>query len=844
MFDLFSLKTAYRDARTQKGSLLLYCSGIIAGVAALVAILSFRSDVFLTVDEQAKELLGADLQLIQTQEFSEREHALIDSIGGVQARSVEFSSMVIYGDAGETRLSLIRAIRGDFPFYGVIKTDPPEAAFTYQRDRTALVDRPVMQQLGLSVGDSIQVGNERIKISGMILEVPGQSAAFSLIGPRVFIPLDVVEGTPLLQRGSRVQHNVHFKFDSETNADALVAEIRPILNESQMRAVTVQTRKNDFRQIVDNLTRFLGMIGFIALLLGGLGVASAIYVYIKRKSAMVATLRCLGASAKQTISIFAIQVVALGLFGAFIGTVIGVLIQQFLPLLFMEFLPFEIVQQISFPAILMGLGTGVVVSLAFALLPLASINAIPPMLTIRSTDFSPIRHVPTATKIVGGIITLVIVTLVLALIVESILAALAFTAGLILSVIVLLLVAKLLIRLLKSLRLPSLNYIWRQGVSNLYRPNNQTAVLVTTVGMGMLLLGTLYVSQQMILDRIDFQSAGNQPDIVFYDIQIDQVEDISNIIVNNGAEILETVPIVSMRLTHLNNRTIREIREDTTATISRWALTREYRITYREELNDAETIIEGEWIGRADGIGSIVPISVGEQIMDELNLRLGDTITFDVQGIPVETKIASVRAIDFQRPQPNFFVLFPAGVLEPAPQFFATVVKAGSQENVAILQQEVVRAHPNISALDIGIVLESVQTFLDKISMAVQFMALFSIITGLIVMAGAVAISRFQRIKEAVLLRTLGASKGQVNRIQAVEYALLGLLACLTGFILAITSGWLLARFFFDLAFVIPFTELIIISVVVILLTLIVGFINMRGVNQRKPLETLRMEGV
>jgi len=842
MFDLFSFKTAFRDARTQKGSLLLYCSGIIAGVAALVAILSFRSDVLLTVDEQAKELLGADLQLIQTQEFSEREQALVDSIGGVQARSVEFSTMIIYGDAGETRLSLIRAVEGDFPFYGTVKTDPPQAAFTYQKDRTALVDRPVMQQLGLSVGDSIQVGNQRIKISGVILEVPGQSAAFSLIGPRVFIPLEMVEGTPLLQRGSRVQHNVYFRFDDQTNADALVSGIRPLLTELQLRAVTVQTRKNDFRQIVENLTRFLGMIGFIALLLGGLGVASAIYVYIKRKSAVIATLRCLGASANQTISIFAIQVVALGLTGAFIGTVAGILIQQFLPLLFLEFLPFEIVQKLSYPAILMGLGTGVVVSLAFALLPLASINAIPPMLTIRSTDFSPVRHLSKTTKVVGGIISLTIVTLTLALIVESLMVALAFTAGLILCVLILLGVAKLLIRLMKTFRLPALGYIARQGISNLYRPNNQTAVLVTTLGMGMLLLGTLFVSQQMILNRIDFQSSGNQPDLVFYDIQIDQVSDIEAIITTNGAEILETVPIVSMRLTHLNGRTIREVREDSSAVISRWALTREYRITYRENLNDAETIIEGEWIGRAEGIASVVPISVGEQIMDELNLQLGDFITFDVQGIPVETKIASVREIDFQRPQPNFFVLFPVGVLEPAPQFFATVVKAGTPENAAILQQEVVRAHPNISALDIGIVLESVQTFLDKISMAVQFMALFSIFTGLIVMAGAVAISRFQRIKEAVLLRTLGASKAQVNRIQAIEYALLGMLACLTGFVLAIGSGWFLARYFFDLAFTIPFTELIIISVIVVLLTLAVGFLNMRGVNKRKPLETLRME--
>lgn len=842
MFDRFSFITAWRDARTQWASLFLYCSGIIAGVAALVAILSFRSDVLLTVDDQARELLGADLELTQNRPFSEIESAFIDSLGGEQSVSVSFSSMVVFGTGGETRLSQIRAMDGEFPFYGAIKTVPPDAAYRYQQEGSALVDRPIMNQLGLSVGDSIRVGNNSLQISGMILEVPGQSAAFSLIGPRIFIPYETVRDTPLLDRGSRVQHQVYFRFDDGRNTEALVREARPFLREHQLRATTVESRKDDFRQIVDSLTKFLGMIGFIALLLGGLGVASAIYVYIKRKSGMVATLRCLGASSRQTISIFAIQVMSLGLAGAVAGSVLGVLIQQFLPLLFAEFLPFEIIQQLSLPALLTGLGTGLIVSLGFALLPLISINNIPPLLTLKNVDFSPLKHLSKRVRFTAGTLSVVIITLVLAVLVESLLAALVFTLALLLCVLLLLGTAKLLIRVLKLFRLPSLSYEWRQGVANLFRPNNQTAVLVTTLGMGMLLIGTLYLSQEMILSRIDFQTGGQQPDIVFYDIQSDQNEDITGIITQSGATVLENVPIVSMRLSGINGRTIREIREDTSAVHSRWALTREYRITYRDELNDAEEIIEGEWVGRADGIDSVVPISIGEQIMDELNLKMGDRIVFDVQGIPVETEVASVREIDFQRPQPNFFVLFPAGVLENAPQFFATVVRTGSPDAAAQLQQEVVASHPNVSALDIGLVLESVQAFLDKIAMAVQFMALFSIITGLIVLGSAVAISRFQRIKEAVLLRTLGASKWQVNLIQSTEYVLLGALACLTGLVLALGSGWLLAWFYFELVFVPDILALLVASAVVIALTLFVGLINMRGVNNKKPLETLRME--
>ncbi len=767
--DRFSFVTAWRDGRSQYKSLLLYSSSIIAGVAALVAILSFRNDVMLTVDDQARELLGADLEIRQNEPYGDEVTAFIDSIGGEQATSLEFNSMIVYGQAGETRLSQIRAVEGGFPFYGTLKTEPAEAAFTYQDNQAALVDRPIMNQLGLAVGDSIRVGEKKLEISGMILEVPGESAAFSLIGPRVFIGRDVVEGSNLLQRGSRVRYKTFFKFEPEREIEPIVSDIRALSQEHRVRFDTVESKKAGFSRIVDNLTRFLGMIGFIALLLGGLGVASAIYVYIKRKSGMVATLRCLGASSKQTLSIFSLQVVFLGLMGAFIGSVFGLLIQRYLPTLFTDFLPFEIVQQTSATALLLGFGTGVVISLGCALLPLLSVNKIPPLLTLRTIDFSPLGLLQRKVKIIAILIAVGLITASLSILVESWVSGLLFTIGLGICIGLLLLVANLLIRSVRALRLRSFSYIWRQGISNLFRPNNQTSILVTTLGMGMLLIGVLYLSQDMILQRIDFQTGENQPNLVFYDIQSDQNEDIIQIAEEEGARILQNVPIVSMRLSELKGKGIREVRDDTTLNISRWVLTREYRVTYRDHLSDSETLLQGEWIGQADGLDSVVPISVHEGIAEDLNATIGDSLTFDVQGIPVRTYIASIREVDFQRPEPNFFIVFPAGVLEAAPQFFATVLRTQGEESSAALQQRIVQHHPNVSAIDIGLVLQSVQEFLDKVALAVQFMALFSILTGLVVLASAIAISRFQRIRESVLLRTIGASKFQVRSIQMLE---------------------------------------------------------------------------
>jgi putative ABC transport system permease protein len=328
---------------------------------------------------------------------------------------------------------------------------------------------------------------------------------------------------------------------------------------------------------------------------------------------------------------------------------------------------------------------------------------------------------------------------------------------------------------------------------------------------------------------------------VFYDVQADQNDDVVRIAEEQGADVLQNVPIVTMRLAEINGRTVEEIRDDEDRQRSGWALRREYRVTYRSELTDAEEITEGEWIGESEGLDSVVPISIGVQIVDDLLIELGDRLVFNVQGIPVETEVASIREIDFQRPQPNFFVLFPAGVLEEAPQFFATVLNVpGGQQAVANLQQEVVASHPNVSALDIGLVLDSVRTFLDKIAVAVRFMALFSVLTGLIVLGSAVAISRFQRLREAVLLRTLGAVKAQVSRIQLIEYALLGSLACLAGLGLALIAGWLIAYFYFELAFAPDFLTLGLSAAAIVLLTLAIGALNSRKSAGKKPLEVLR----
>ena len=838
----FTWRLAYRDAKPQWKSLLLYTSAVIAGVAALVAILSFRNDVLLTVDDQSKELLGADLEFQSSQTYPEPVWAFIDSIGGSDASLVEFNSMVQFLSTGDTRLSQIRAVDGPFPFYGSIETVPAEAAEQYQSTNSVLLEQSTMRQFNINVGDSVQIGQLTLPISGELRSVPGESAAFSLVGPRVYMSADLLDESGLLQRGSRVEYKEYLMLDDPSSADRLASEFRPLGREHSVRTETVAEEKEDYDEIVNNLSKFLGLIAFIALLLGGLGVASAVYVYIRRKTNAVATLRCLGMSSQQIISAFTLQIGMMGLTGAAIGTIIGLVLQSYLPLLFTEFLPFNIVQSISVPAILLGLFLGLTISVGFSILPLIGISSISPMLTLKSTEFSPLKNLSPVAKYSTLLVLFTVVLTLITYTTESLVAALFFSGGLIASVALLWGTALLLMKTVKGLRLKSFSYVWRQGTANLFRPNNQTPMLLTTLGMGMLLIGTLYLSQEMLLERISLQSNEDLPNIVLYDIQSDQNSGVNEIIRDEGGTIMQNVPIISMRLNGLKGRSVGEVRSDTTVDLSGWALRREYRVTYRDSLVESETLLEGEWIGEADGINSVVPISVAENIREDLRLELGDSLSFNVQGVNVNTVVASFREVDFQRPQPNFFIVFPTNVLENAPQFYATIVRTESDEQAYTIQQEIVSDYPNISAIDLSIALQSVQEFLDKISMAIQFMALFSIITGLIVLASSISISRKQRTRESVLLRTLGAIKSQITRIQTIEYVLLGLLATLTGLLLAFAASWSLAYFYFDLAFVPDVTAMLVLSLVIILAATIIGWTGSRHIFKKSPIDVLRSE--
>tara|TARA_Y100000588_G_scaffold371651_1_gene443226 strand:- start:74 stop:1069 length:996 start_codon:yes stop_codon:yes gene_type:complete len=330
--------------------------------------------------------------------------------------------------------------------------------------------------------------------------------------------------------------------------------------------------------------------------------------------------------------------------------------------------------------------------------------------------------------------------------------------------------------------------------------------------------------------------------MVMFDIQKDQVENISNLVESYDMPVMHRVPVVTMRLSAVKGRSVQEIITDRKNKIGRWVLQREYRTTYRDYLFDTEEITAGSFEGTTVQGLEPVPISPAEDVARRLGVTLGDTLSFDVQGVSVDAVVSSLRKVDWQRVQPNFWIVFPTGVLEAAPQFYVLTTRVPSVNMSAELQKALVQQFPNVSVVDLGLVLKTVDDILSQVSFVIRFMALFSVLTGLTVLAAAALTGRYQRIQEGVLLRTLGATRGQIVQILLLEYLFLGALSALTGLLLAVSGSWALSKLVFDLAFSLPTSPLAIIFALVTFLIVVVGMLNSRGIANRPPLEVLRAE--
>jgi putative ABC transport system permease protein len=830
---------AWRDSRRNRSRLLLFISSIILGIAALVAIYSLGNILQKEIDQQAASLLGADLQLSGSKPLKSVLGGLVDSLGDRRSEQRSFASMIYFPKSGGARLIEVKALGGEYPYYGILETNPAAAGKSFRDTQQALVDQTLMLQFNAKPGDSIKIGNLNFAIAGSLISAPGQTGISASIAPVVYIPLKYLPKTGLEQKGSRINYRYFYKYDRPVNLDEVAKRIEPRLEARGVSYDTVNTQKEDTARSFSDVTRFLSLIGFIALLLGCIGVASAIHIYVREKINTIAVLRCLGTKASQAFFIYLLQIAGIGLIGSIIGAALGTIVQQFLPVVLKDFLPIKVHPAISWISIFQGIILGVFISILFALLPLVSIRKISPLNSLR-ISFEPHLIKDWVKWLIYGL--MVIFVLVFSRMqLQNWGRAVAFTIGVGVSFLVLMVIAFLLTWMVRRFFPSGWSYVWRQGLANLYRPNNQTRILIVSIGLGTALICTLFFVQSILMNRVMLSGSGNQSNMVLFDIQTSQREGVMNLAKQYNLPVSGTVPIVSMRLESVNHITAEDVKKDTTLKMHLWIFNREYRVTYRDSLISSEHLVDGE-IGDSVKEGGPIRISVEQRYARNNHIKVGDTLVWNVQGALLTTTVGSLREVDWNRVQTNFLVVFPRGVLEDAPQFHVIMTRVASPQQSARFQEALVKAFPNVSIIDLNLILSVLDNILDKIGFVIRFMALFSMITGLIVLIASVLISKYQRIQESVLLRTLGSSKRQIFAITALEYFFLGALAAFTGIVLAIFGSWLLSHYIFDTRFNPPVWPAVMLFIIVCALTIFIGVINNRFIVRKPPLEILRQE--
>ncbi len=875
----FVLRMAWRESRSGRRRLWLLTGAVTAGVAALVAINSFTQNLRTAVAEQARALLGADLSITTGKAFSPRVEALLDSLiapdsaahrpAGRRALQVSFAGMAYVPKTTGVRLVQVRAMEGEYPFYGAITTLPAGRWASLQREDGALVEPALLTALGAKMGDTLALGEGRFPILGTVLNVPGDVGAMSAFGPRVFLPGRTIERTGLLRLGSRAQYEAFVQLAPGVDAQRITEKYRPALRAERVSIRTVEDDRANLTNALSRLGNYLGLVALVALLLGGLGVASAVHVFIKRKLDTIAVLRCLGATSREVFAVYALQSLVMGGIGSAIGALLGVVLQQVLPSLFRGLLPVDVRVVPSAGSILLGMGLGLWVAGMFAALPLLAVRRVSPLVTLRR-DVDP-AAAGGRDRLVG-LFALLLSASVVALAsiqVGRLREGLVFSLGVGVALLFLWLAALGLIRGVRRWFPSRLPYLWRQGLANLYRPANQTVTVVLSLGFGAFLLSTLFLVQHNLLR--EFRPGGGRnvrPNLMFFDIQPAQRDGVGDLLRGSGVAGSPLVPIVTMRIKSIRGVPIPTVAPPDTAepspesggsgrgggrrgarrnpgTPNSWALRREFRSTYRDSLTETERVVSGKWWGPGVArprAGAPALLSLEQDIARELGANVGDGIVWDVSGAEVPTTVANLRTVDWGRFSTNFFAVFQSGALDSAPQMFVSLVRVDSASARGLLQRRMAERFPNVAAIDLSQVQQALEGILNRAALIVRFLAAFSLVTGAIVLVGAVSASRLQRIREAVLLKTLGATRSQVLRILMAEYIALGVLAALASVVLASGAGWALAKWIFEAPFSLPALQLGGLTLLLVTITLAVGLWNSAEILKRAPLAVLREE--
>lgn len=821
-------RMAWRDSRTQRLRLVIFSLAIVSGIAALVAIHSLKASVQTGIGTQAKALLGSDLQISSRQTVGDEDFARLASMATRISRETAFPSMMKFPNGG-ARLVQIRGIEGDYPFYGKVETQPADAWQRLPDEAGVLLEPALLDQFQAKIGDEVELGSIRLKILGVVDKPAPRASRFSGFAPEAYVRLAEVARSGLLGTNSMASHQVHLEMPPTPK---LKDRIREQFPNSLWRLETPDDRRENLGTALENFQQFLGILALASLALGAIGVAGAVHAHIARRATTVAILRCLGCPGHLASAIYFAQAGALGLLGAVLGAGLGVALQVGVLTYFRDAMPISVAPTPEWKAVALTTAAGFAVCCGFAIIPLLKIRRISPAATLRGgaeLEGGTLRALPVYLMLVALLVGIALIND------PNWKRALGLVGGLGVAFGVLAGVAKGLMAFTRKIVSTRWPYLLRQGVSNLHRPRNQTLLFLLSLGLGTFLLVTILLAGNLLNQRLSITQSPDSPNLYLIDVQPDQVTGVTGLVKAQGLPVLESSPMVTMRIETVRGVPVREAKG-----VPRWVARREFRSTYRDFMNSTETLVAGEWHKSIPDPNGPVPLSLEEDIAKDLKVGIGDEMTLDVQGVSVRSRVTSLRKVDWSRFNLNFFMVFPPGVLEDAPGFHVVTTKTPTPAASGALQRALVKDHANVSAIDLTQILDMVRDILGKISLVVSVLAGFTVLAGLPILIGTLLNGRDVRLRESVLLRTLGASAKQVRTILVIEYATLGLLSALTGVLLAVGANAALAIFVFK-ASPVPDPALLAAAFATVTgISVIGGLALSRGVSNHPPLEILR----
>ena len=841
----FFLRQIVRESRGGGARLLFFVLSLAVGVAAVVAVAGISAGIEGALRREARQLLAADLELESRRPLGATEEAAIARLAGVErADLVELVTVAaapagVDGRPGRSLLVELKAVRGPYPFYGTLTVDPPLPLGELLGEDGAVAAPELLSRLGLAVGDEIVVGGARFRLRGRVLAEPDRIAGAFSLGPRLFLSLAGLERAELLGRGARAEHKALLRLPPGSGADAVRAAAAALElalpRASGVRVETYLQAQPSLRQGLARAERFLSLVALLSLLVGGVGVAQTVRSWLAARLDAIAVLKCLGMRPREVLALFLGQTALLALLGSAVGVLLGTALQAAVPRFAPAIVPAGALSLWQPRAVAEGLLLGLGVALLFCLPPLLGLLRVPAARVLRRDADPPPPSRAAAVSL--GLATLGGLAAIAVAQARSLGLGLGFTAGLAALTGLLALAALGLVRLARRAPRRGLGVAWRHGLASLGRPGAGTLGAVVALGLGVLVVLGMALVQRQLSRQLLAELPAEAPTAFFIDVQPDQLTGFGELLRELGATRVDTVPVVVARLAAVDGVPVARLAERTRGEDRgrRWALTREQRLTYLERLPADNRLIAGcLWCD-----GARPEVSVEEEFAGDLGLALGSRVTFDIQGVPLELTVTSLRQVRWESFAINFFLVVEPGVLEGAPQqrLAAARLPAGTDQTI---QDTLAAEFPNVTMLRVRELLEKVTGVLRRIGLGVRFLGAFTVLAGVAILAGAVGASSTRRGREVALLKAIGMTRAEVVAALALEHALVGLVAGLIGAGGAVTLAWAVLRFGMELRWEPdPLAVAVAVAGAIVVGTL-AGLAASLGALRRRPIEALR----